>query len=119
MNKLMLADEIAMLFSNILRKGLKELHKVIFIVHWIILCERVENSGNKLARKCIILHTDVKEPRLKQDLKDLSVLIEALPLRFTIAGFYKINKQLIPSLLGGITSYLIILIQFRFQGNCQ
>ncbi|CAG9830738.1 unnamed protein product [Diabrotica balteata] len=89
-----------------------------FVVRCIISCENVEKAGEKLGTLCKILQSEVQEPRLKEQLIDMSTLIAALPLSFSISGFFKINKRLIPSLISGITSYLIILIQFKAQDQC-
>ncbi|CAG9863810.1 unnamed protein product [Phyllotreta striolata] len=90
-----------------------------FVVRSIISCENVENAGAKLGVLCRILYTEVQDPRLKEQLNDLANLIAALPLSFSVSGFFKLNKQLIPSLISGITSYLIIMIQFKSQEACK
>uniref|UniRef100_A0A6P7F898 Gustatory receptor 68a-like n=1 Tax=Diabrotica virgifera virgifera TaxID=50390 RepID=A0A6P7F898_DIAVI len=92
--------------------------QMCFVVRCIISCENVEKAGEKLGTLCKILQSEVQEPRLKEQLIDMSTLIAALPLSFSISGFFKINKRLIPSLISGITSYLIILIQFKAQDQC-
>lgn len=89
-----------------------------FVVRSIISCENVVNAGVKLQTMCRILQTEVQEPRSKENLNDLANLVEALPMSFSISGFFNMNKQLIPSLISGITSYLIVMIQFKAQGSC-
>uniref|UniRef100_A0A6P7F4W2 Gustatory and odorant receptor 22-like n=1 Tax=Diabrotica virgifera virgifera TaxID=50390 RepID=A0A6P7F4W2_DIAVI len=92
--------------------------QLCFVVRCIISCENVERMGEKLGIYCKILHTEVRDPHLKEQLMDLSTLISGLPLSFSISGYFKINRGLIPSLISGITSYMIILIQFKVQALC-
>nr|CAI5828032.1 unnamed protein product [Callosobruchus analis] len=39
------------------------------------------------------------------------------PIRFTAAGLTKIDRSLITSIAGGVTTYLIILFQFNYTGT--
>uniref|UniRef100_A0A6P7F8A7 Gustatory receptor 98c isoform X2 n=1 Tax=Diabrotica virgifera virgifera TaxID=50390 RepID=A0A6P7F8A7_DIAVI len=90
-----------------------------FVVRSIISCEHVEQAGKKLERMCVILQTEIKDQRLKEQLREIAKFVHGLPLKFSLAGFFDINKRLIPSLLNGLTSYMIILIQFKVQEQCQ
>ncbi|CAG9863808.1 unnamed protein product [Phyllotreta striolata] len=86
-----------------------------FILRSIMCCDSVEKLGKDLGTWCKVLQTEIEDPRLKQELSDLTNLIESLPLNFSLFGLFQFNNQLIPTILSGITSYLIIIMQFKSQ----
>uniref|UniRef100_A0A6P7G305 Uncharacterized protein LOC114335368 n=1 Tax=Diabrotica virgifera virgifera TaxID=50390 RepID=A0A6P7G305_DIAVI len=89
-----------------------------FVVRCIISCANVENAGKKLGSLCKVLQAKEEDPVNKNKITELAQLIETLPLTFSISGYFTLTRSLVPSLVTGITSYLIIMIQFKVQGEC-
>lgn len=78
-------------------------------------CDKAEKGAIRLAKLCNMLQADLKDPILVDELKNLSNFIKELRPRFTVYGFFTINQQTIPVFISAVTTYVIILIQFKIQ----
>ncbi|KAG5899315.1 hypothetical protein JTB14_029268 [Gonioctena quinquepunctata] len=79
----------------------------------IMSCDMVENSAVKLLNTCNYLRATTGNNLESEELHHLSEFIEELSPKFTAAGFFRVNRKLIPAFLSSLTSYIIILIQFK------
>ncbi|XP_050504649.1 gustatory receptor 68a-like [Diabrotica virgifera virgifera] len=78
-------------------------------------CDNAEKGAIRLAKLCSIMQADVKDPILIEELNELSKFIIELRPKFTVYGFFDVNQQTIPVFISALTTYLIILIQFKVQ----
>uniref|UniRef100_A0A6P7G0M7 Gustatory receptor 28b isoform X1 n=1 Tax=Diabrotica virgifera virgifera TaxID=50390 RepID=A0A6P7G0M7_DIAVI len=87
----------------------------ILTVISVMSCDKAEKVAFKLAKLCNSLQADFQDPILEEELRGLSTFIIELRPKFTMYGFFYINQQMIPVFISALTTYLIILIQFKIQ----
>uniref|UniRef100_A0A6P7FAJ5 Gustatory receptor 68a-like isoform X3 n=2 Tax=Diabrotica virgifera virgifera TaxID=50390 RepID=A0A6P7FAJ5_DIAVI len=78
-------------------------------------CDKAEKGAIRLAKLCSTLQSDIQDSILIEELNGLSEFIMELRPKFTVYGFFNVNQQTIPVFISALTTYLIILIQFKVQ----
>ncbi|XP_046678938.1 gustatory receptor for sugar taste 43a-like [Homalodisca vitripennis] len=54
---------------------------------------------------------------LREELRSFLLQLAYTPVEFSAAGFFQINRQTLTSITAAVTTYLVIMIQFRTQSN--
>lgn len=62
---------------------------------------------------CRILYEEIPKSPLAEDIYALAEYTERFSPYITAAGFFRINKMLITSIISSLMTYLIVCIQFE------
>ncbi|CAG9860956.1 unnamed protein product [Phyllotreta striolata] len=73
----------------------------------------IEKSGDKMIKLLNILQLSIEDDFLKQELSKFAALVTELRPSLSVAGFFDVNRKLLPMLLSSFTAYIIILIQLK------
>ncbi|XP_028135349.1 gustatory receptor for sugar taste 43a-like [Diabrotica virgifera virgifera] len=76
-------------------------------------CQICINEHKKTANLICELLTYEAEEEVKKALTILSLQLSYCKLNFSSCGFFKINRSLLTSIAGAVTTYLVILFQFN------
>nr|WKF45111.1 gustatory receptor 3 [Podabrus annulatus] len=83
----------------------------------VVKCTEAEETGRKIGDVCLNALTNLpyssENERIKEELNFLNCLVNQKSPTFSAAGFFSINYTLLLSIIGSITSYVIVLIQFN------
>ncbi|KAG8299497.1 gustatory receptor [Homalodisca vitripennis] len=102
-------------------------HDIIFIVNdglwslafFLVLIflshssTRVTKSAEELAPMIYKMMTLDLDPRLKRQLEIFLVQLSNSHVGFSARGYFHINNEMITSIVGMVTTYLVVLIQFH------
>jgi gustatory receptor len=72
------------------------------------------HTSTVLRKLLLAFHTD---PATTSELERLSQHIALRKFKFTVFGFLSLDLSLLVSMMGAVTSYLVILMQFRINPN--
>ncbi|CAG9860958.1 unnamed protein product [Phyllotreta striolata] len=73
----------------------------------------IESSGYKMIKLLNILQLSIQDDFLKQQLSEFAALVTELRPSLSVAGFFAVNRKLLPMLLSSFSAYIIILIQLK------
>ncbi|KAG5886041.1 hypothetical protein JTB14_000020 [Gonioctena quinquepunctata] len=76
-------------------------------------CDRVEKSATKLLETSYYLQSKAEDRFVQEELIQLSRFLKQLSPKFEASGFFRINQRLIPAFLSVLSTYIIIIIQFK------
>ncbi|KAG5899311.1 hypothetical protein JTB14_029264 [Gonioctena quinquepunctata] len=108
-----IANTLGVSVLNIDIRSKRQFQLQVCTLVMIMSCDMVEKSALKLLNTCNYLRATAGNNVASEELSRLSDFIEELSPEFTAAGFFRINRRLIPAFLSSLTSYIIILIQFK------
>uniref|UniRef100_A0A6P7GLR8 Uncharacterized protein LOC114339696 n=1 Tax=Diabrotica virgifera virgifera TaxID=50390 RepID=A0A6P7GLR8_DIAVI len=84
---------------------------IVFSVVVILSCDRVEKKANDLIRTCIYIQATTGD----ENAMALAKLAQDLQPKFSAAGFFEINQRILPTFFSNLSTYLIIILQFKFS----
>ncbi|XP_050505929.1 uncharacterized protein LOC126884126 [Diabrotica virgifera virgifera] len=90
------------------------LHSVSFIVLSIIVimsCDQVEKKSTEFIQTCIYIQATTGD----EQAATLANLANQLRPKFSAAGFFDINQRLLPVFFSNLSTYLIIILQFKIS----
>ncbi|CAG9860957.1 unnamed protein product [Phyllotreta striolata] len=73
----------------------------------------IESSGYKMIKLLNLLQLSIEDKVLKQQLSEFASLVTELRPSLSVAGFFAVNRKLLPMLLSSFSAYIIILIQLK------
>ncbi|XP_057319223.1 gustatory receptor for sugar taste 43a-like isoform X2 [Microplitis mediator] len=76
-------------------------------------CYSTTNESQKTAILASQLLTYSWQPEIRKQLEIFSLQLLHRPLHFTACGLFSLDRALITSMAGAVTTYLVILIQFQ------
>ncbi|XP_022912983.2 putative gustatory receptor 28b [Onthophagus taurus] len=89
-----------------------------YVVDCLFLCRSCHATVETAHKSGRLLHQiDTDDMDVKDQIEMFSLQIVNEKLEYTAAGFFIIDYSLLFSIIGGITTYLIILIQFSANPN--
>ncbi|XP_028128693.1 uncharacterized protein LOC114324962 isoform X2 [Diabrotica virgifera virgifera] len=94
-------------FGNIL----ESVSFLVFSLAIILSCDKVEKTSKELINTCTYIYAS----KGSEDALMLLNLAKELRPKFTAAGFFEINQRLLPTFLSNLSTYLIIILQFKFS----
>uniref|UniRef100_A0A6P7F1E2 Gustatory receptor n=1 Tax=Diabrotica virgifera virgifera TaxID=50390 RepID=A0A6P7F1E2_DIAVI len=83
----------------------------VFSLAIILSCDKVEKTSKELINTCTYIYAS----KGSEDALMLLNLAKELRPKFTAAGFFEINQRLLPTFLSNLSTYLIIILQFKFS----
>ncbi|CAG9856444.1 unnamed protein product [Phyllotreta striolata] len=83
----------------------------IVVVIMIFSCDKVENQGEDLIRTCVYIQAKMGD----ENAMTLIKLLKELKPKFSAAGFFDVNQKIIPTIFSNLSTYLIIILQFKFS----
>ncbi|XP_028139283.1 uncharacterized protein LOC114333585 [Diabrotica virgifera virgifera] len=86
---------------------------LIYIVNVAFSSDKISRAADNLIKTCFLLHPDVQDQVLTEELIALSKFMTDLFPEITMAGWFTMNKKFILVLISSLTSYVIIIIQFQ------
>ncbi|XP_057665863.1 uncharacterized protein LOC130899724 isoform X3 [Diorhabda carinulata] len=84
---------------------------VMFSVIVILSCDRVEKKAEELIKTCIYIQASTGD----ENALALANLVKELRPKFSAAGFFDINQRILPSFFSNLSTYLIIILQFKLS----
>ncbi|XP_056634271.1 uncharacterized protein LOC130443559 isoform X3 [Diorhabda sublineata] len=84
---------------------------VMFSVIVILSCDRVEKKAEELIKTCIYIQASTGD----ENALALANLAKELRPKFSAAGFFDINQRILPSFFSNLSTYLIIILQFKLS----
>ncbi|CAG9834164.1 unnamed protein product [Diabrotica balteata] len=72
-------------------------------------CDEVEQQADELIRICTYIYIDTGDKKAVM----LADMAKELRPTFSAAGFFKVNRRILPTFFANISTYLIILLQFK------
>ncbi|XP_028128691.1 gustatory receptor 68a-like isoform X1 [Diabrotica virgifera virgifera] len=92
-------------------KVLENVSLLVFSLAIILSCDKVEKTSKELINTCTYIYAS----KGSEDALMLLNLAKELRPKFTAAGFFEINQRLLPTFLSNLSTYLIIILQFKFS----
>ncbi|XP_056634270.1 uncharacterized protein LOC130443559 isoform X2 [Diorhabda sublineata] len=83
----------------------------MFSVIVILSCDRVEKKAEELIKTCIYIQASTGD----ENALALANLAKELRPKFSAAGFFDINQRILPSFFSNLSTYLIIILQFKLS----
>ncbi|XP_008195702.2 putative gustatory receptor 28b [Tribolium castaneum] len=96
-------------FMSLLNPILSNVTFVIDVVYVCDVCYSTIEEANKAGE--LIHKIDTEDHDIRDEIEMFSLQIANEQVEFNAAGFFAINYTLVFSILGGVTTYIIILIQ--------
>ncbi|XP_050516305.1 uncharacterized protein LOC126891165 [Diabrotica virgifera virgifera] len=73
--------------------------------------DRVEKKAEQLIQTCIYIQATTGD----ENALVIANLAKELTPKFSAAGFFDINQQLLPTFFSNLSTYLIIILQFKMS----
>lgn len=83
----------------------------VFAIVVILSCDRVEKRADDLIRTCVYIQAETGD----ENARILANLAKDLRPKFSAAGFFEINQRILPTFFSNLSTYLIIILQFKFS----
>ncbi|KAJ3647481.1 hypothetical protein Zmor_019358 [Zophobas morio] len=88
------------------------LANVTFVMNVVYICDACYSTIEEVKRTGELIHRiDTEDCDIRDEIEMFSLQIANEEVEFNAAGFFSINYTLIFSIIGGVTTYIIILIQ--------
>ncbi|KAJ9599108.1 hypothetical protein L9F63_010376 [Diploptera punctata] len=85
----------------------------------IVACTTTSNEANRTAILVHKLINKTRDPLIREELELFSLQLLHRKVQFTACGFFPLDFTLLYSIVGAVTTYLIILIQFQLTYETQ
>lgn len=81
----------------------------------VLNCDKLEETGQDIVRTCYVLqeYDDVEQSIRRKELVLLSKFFRKLAPKISACGYFSVNKNVLSGLFSAVTSYAIIITQFR------
>ncbi|CAG9860955.1 unnamed protein product [Phyllotreta striolata] len=107
------SDKNDIQMTNILENLTEFILIVVLTIIIAIAGDIIESSGYKMIKLLNILQLSIEDDFLKQELSEFASLVTELRPSLSVAGFFDVNRKLLPMLLSSFSAYIIILIQLK------
>uniref|UniRef100_A0A6P7GIQ0 Gustatory receptor n=1 Tax=Diabrotica virgifera virgifera TaxID=50390 RepID=A0A6P7GIQ0_DIAVI len=84
---------------------------IVFSIIVIMSCEKVEKKAAEFIQTCVYIHATTGD----EHAATLVNLAKELRPKFSAAGFFDINQRLLPIFFSNLSTYLIIILQFKIS----
>lgn len=91
------------------------LHYAIKLVWLVFYSSSAIQQANRTAVLVHKLITKTRDPGLREELRLFSLQLLHRKVKFTACGFFPLDFTLLYSIVGAVTTYLVILIQFQLS----
>lgn len=71
----------------------------------------MEKRADDLIRTCVYIQAETGD----ENARILANLAKDLRPKFSAAGFFEINQRILPTFFSNLSTYLIIILQFKFS----
>ncbi|XP_028981810.1 uncharacterized protein LOC107036263 [Diachasma alloeum] len=83
------------------------------IIATVIICNWTSNEAEHTGKLIHEIHVDSTDSKLYQIIRSLSLQLHHQKMEFSGAGLFPINSSLLQTMIGTMTTSLVILIQFQ------
>ncbi|KAJ9599139.1 hypothetical protein L9F63_010407, partial [Diploptera punctata] len=100
---------------------------VISVIHFctksislVIILHQCSSTSYEANRTAILVHkllNKTEDPEVREELQLFSLQLLHRKVQFTACGFFPLDFTLLYSIIGAVTTYLVILIQFQLTFN--
>ncbi|THK33063.1 putative gustatory receptor 28b [Diachasma alloeum] len=90
-----------------------EITTALPIIVTVVICNLTSNEAELTGRLIHELYVENSESKLYQIIRSLSLQLHHQKIEFSGAGLFPINSSLLQTMIGNMTTFLVILIQFQ------
>ncbi|XP_043284088.1 gustatory receptor family protein 3-like [Venturia canescens] len=112
------------IFYEVQRAGPTDLSQIFAYIHWelyhsvpivmiVIVCNLTSHQSVRAGKLIHEIRVESTDSELYQAVKSFSLQLHHQKLQFTAGGFFPVDSTLLQTMIGKITTYLVILIQFK------
>ncbi|XP_063992967.1 putative gustatory receptor 28b [Diachasmimorpha longicaudata] len=120
----MMSSSLYFIFNEVVREGETDYWQIGTYVAWeittalpiivvVIICNLTTNEAALTGKLIHELYVENSQSKLYQIIRSLSLQLHHQKIEFSGAGLFPINSSLLQTMIGNMTTSLVILIQFQ------